>query len=367
VAFVCVGTPSGRGGQLDASALLTVLDQIGRQIRQRDDYPIVVIRSTVSPNMLKKDIVARLTRSCGALPGSHYGLVVMPEFLREGSSVDDFYNPPFVLIGESGPRAGDVLERMFNFITAPRIRTGMAEALMVKYASNAFHAVKVAFANEIGLLCAQDGIDSQNVMNIFCRDTKLNISKSYLMPGFAFGGSCLPKDLRALNYRARQANIETPLLNSILPSNRAYLEHCIDRVLATGRKHIGIFGMSFKSGTDDLRESPMIALIEVLIGKNKSISIYDSNVSLARLTGANRNYIESAIPHIASLMKRTIQEVIDVSDVLLVGNKASEFNNLSDRIHKEQILLDFSQPLTALHAGLTSEEGSQVEEQVHLA
>lgn len=345
VAFVCVGTPSGPAGQLDPSALRSVVAEIGQQIVQRADYPVVVIRSTVAPHILNDIIVPQLTETSGMTPGTSYGLVVMPEFLREGSSVQDFVNPPFTLIGESDSRSGDVMQELFSFINAPAIRVGMGEAVMVKYASNAFHALKVAFANEIGLLCSHEALDGHEVMAAFCRDSKLNISSGYLKPGFAFGGSCLPKDLRALNHRARQADIETPLLNSVIPSNRSYLEHCSEVVLATDRKRIGVLGISFKSGTDDLRESPMISLIEILIGKGKEISIYDSNVRLAQLTGANRQYIENTIPHIAKLIKADVKQVIMNSEVLVLANDEQHPGNLSDLTRDGQIIINFSKPL----------------------
>ena len=237
------------------------------------------------------------------------------------------------------------MEELFSFVDAPIIRLSMGEAVMVKYASNSFHALKIAFANEIGLLCAHDGLDSHKVMDAFCQDSKLNISANYLKPGFAFGGSCLPKDLRALNHRARQADIETHVLNSILPSNRAHLERCIEMVLATGRKRIGILGMSFKPDTDDLRESPMVSLIEVLIGKGKEVNIYDSKVRLAHLIGTNRQYIENTIPHIALLIKPDLEQVIEDSEVLVVGHQNREFSNLDDLKREDQILIDFSKPM----------------------
>jgi len=344
VAFICVATPSGTSGQLDASALKTVLTQIGRQIQKRSDYVVIAIRSTTQVHVLNEVVIPTLTRACGTEPGEKYGLVVTPEFLREGCAVADFLNPAFTLVGESDSRAGDVIADLFKFLDAPVLRMSMGEAMMVKYASNAFHALKVAFANEIGLICARDGLDGSAVMQAFCRDAKLNISASYLMPGFAFGGSCLPKDLRALNYRARQLDIETPLLGAVLPSNRTYLEQCINTVLGTERHRIGIFGMSFKPDTDDLRESPMISLIETLIGKGKQVSIYDSNVSLAHLLGSNREYIEAVIPHIASLMKQDIQQVIEAADVLVIGNSHAEFSRLAQLKREDQILIDFSKP-----------------------
>jgi GDP-mannose 6-dehydrogenase len=339
VAFICVGTPSGTGGQMDTSALRAVLIQIGRQIQQRSDFMVVALRSTVLPHILRKMVIPSLIQECGDPPGERYGLVVMPEFLREGCSVVDFLNPPFILIGESEARAGDIVEELFQFVAAPVLRMRMEGALMVKYASNAFHALKVAFANEIGLLCACEGMDSAEVMGVFCRDTKLNISSSYLSPGFAFGGSCLPKDLRALNRRARQLDVDTPLLGSILSSNRSYLEHCIDVVLATKRQRIGILGLGFKAGTDDLRESPVVLLAEALLGKGKQISLYDHRVSLSLLTGANREFIERTIPHIASLLRPSIGEVLQDSEVIVIGNRDPEFDTVE--LRTTQILIEF--------------------------
>lgn len=348
VAFICVATPSGSGGQLDTSALRAVLNQIGRQIKARADYVVIAIRSTTQPHILNEVVIPTLTQACGSAPGDKYGLVVTPEFLREGSAVADFLKPAFTLIGESDSRAGDVIAELFQFLDVPVLRMSLGEAVMVKYASNAYHALKVAFANEIGLLCARDGMDGTTVMKAFCQDAKLNISASYLMPGFPFGGSCLPKDLRALGHRAKQLDIETPLLNAVLTSNRTYLEECIRAVMATNCQRIGIFGMSFKPGTDDMRESPMIALIETLIGKGKQVTIYDSNVSLAHLLGANRDYIEAVIPHIASLMKPTIEEVVACSDLLIIGNSSAEFTRLPELKGAAQKLMNFSNPTEVL-------------------
>lgn len=342
VAFICVGTPSAAGGQIDSSALRAVVDQIGQQIKNRSDFPVVAIRSTVAPHCLNDVVIPQMTDSAGSAPGTDYGLVAMPEFLREGSSVSDFHNPPFTLIGESDSRAGDIVEELFSFVSAPVVRLSMGEAFMVKYASNAYHALKVAFANEIGLMCAEDGLDSHKVMDAFCLDTKLNVSKRYLKPGFAFGGSCLPKDLRELNHRARQGDIETPLLGSILVSNTTYLNRCCDRVLATGKRQIGVLGFSFKSGTDDLRESPMVEMIERLLGKGKEIYIYDSTVQLDSLTGANREYIYQTIPHVASLTKPSLEDVLRHAEVIVIGNAEKEFADIESMMSGEQLLIDFS-------------------------
>lgn len=345
VAFVCVGTPSAAGGQLDDRALRAVLDELGAQLRGRDDYPVVAVRSTVAPHVIERVIVPTLTDAAGDRPGSFYGLAVVPEFLREGTSVKDFHHPPFTLIGCEHRQTFARLAPLFDFIDAELLQMTMGEAVMVKYASNAYHAVKVAFANEIGLLCARDGMDSHRVMAAFCRDTKLNVSKAYLRPGFAFGGSCLPKDLRELNHRARQNDLDTPLLNAVLPSNRAYLARCIDIVLATGTRRVAVLGMSFKADTDDLRESPMLDLIEALMGKGKRLAVYDSNVSLARLTGTNRAYLEQTIPHIAELLKPTVAEAITDAELVLVGYHSGEFDGLESRLADGQQLIDFSDPL----------------------
>ncbi len=344
VAFICVGTPSASGGQIDSRALKAVVAQLGSQIKERDDFPVIAIRSTVAPQCLNEVVLPQIIESTGREPGDGYGLVGLPEFLREGSSVFDFHNPPFTLIGQSDERTGDIIESLFSFIDAPVVRLSMGEAFLVKYASNAYHAVKVAFANEIGLLCAEDGLDSHRVMEAFCLDTKLNVSKAYLRPGFAFGGSCLPKDLRELNHRARQADIDTPLLDSVLRSNSTYLQRCLDRVLATGKRKVGVLGFSFKSGTDDLRESPMVDMIESLLGKGKQMAIYDSTVQLDKLTGANREYIDRTIPHVASLIRGSIAEVVDHADVIIVGNSEPDFEAAVASCDAEKTIINFSEP-----------------------
>lgn len=344
VAFICVGTPSQSNGQINATALKAVVGQIGEQVREREDFPVVAVRSTVAPHCLNTVVLPQITESAGAAPGDGYGLIGMPEFLREGTAVKDFHNPPFTIIGQSDDRAGDVIEELFDFVSSPVVRMSMGEAFLVKYASNAYHALKVAFANEIGLLCAEDGLDSHRVMEAFCMDTKLNVSKAYLRPGFAFGGSCLPKDLRELNHRARQADITTPLLNSVLPSNRAYLDACFKRVMDTGARKIGVLGFSFKAGTDDLRESPMVDLIEKLLGKGKEIAIYDSTVQLEKLTGANREFIDKMIPHVASLMKSSAMEVAEHAETIIIGNPDDEFAPIVAGLRPDQFLIDFTRP-----------------------
>jgi GDP-mannose 6-dehydrogenase len=345
VAFVCVGTPSGKAGQVHTGALRAVLADIGRQLRDRRDYAVVAVRSTVLPNVLQEVVIPTLAGAAHDEPGPRYGLTVTPEFLREGSSVDDFLNPPFTLIGETDPRAGDVLEALFGSLPCPCVRMGLGEAMMVKYASNAYHALKVAFANEIGLMCAHEGVDGLKVMETFCGDRKLNVSHRYLMPGFAFGGSCLPKDLRGLTHRTRQIDVDVPLLNAILESNQRYLHACIDRVLSTGARRVGVLGISFKPGTDDLRDSPMVALVEALLGKGLRLSIYDRHVNLANLTGTNRAFIEQTVPHIASLMKDDVLDVLESSDVLVTGHLDPDVADLVRTKKGDHTVIDFSKPM----------------------
>jgi GDP-mannose 6-dehydrogenase len=267
-------------------------------------------------------------------------VAVNPEFLREGTAIRDFRQPPLTLIGHNHAADAAPAKALYEEIDAPLVATTIRVAEMMKYASNAWHAVKVAFANEIGNVCKRVGVDSHEVMDIFCRDEKLNLSSYYLKPGFAFGGSCLPKDVRALQYRAREVDLELPLINSVLGSNRLQVQHAIDQIVETGRKKVGLFGLSFKAGTDDLRESPMVILAEALLGKGYELCIYDRNVSLARLVGANKQYIEEQIPHLSRHLCASIDEVIDRSDVIVVGNAAPEFVEAVTRCRPDQIVID---------------------------
>jgi GDP-mannose 6-dehydrogenase len=265
---------------------------------------------------------------------------VNPEFLREGSALKDFRQPPLTLVGHNHAADAAGTIALYDKVDAPLVTTSLRVAEMTKYTSNAWHALKVCFANEIGTLCKRLEIDSHEVMDIFCRDTKLNLSPYYLKPGFAFGGSCLPKDVRALQYRAREADLDLPVLQAILGSNQRQVQQAIDLVVESGRKRIGVLGFSFKAGTDDLRESPIVILAEALLGKGYRLRIYDRNVSLARLVGANKDYIDRQIPHLSSLLCDTIDEVIDESDVVVVGNSAPEFAAALERTRPEQLVID---------------------------
>jgi GDP-mannose 6-dehydrogenase len=338
--LVCVGTPSNPNGSLDLKHVEHVCEEIGDTLKRKDKRHTIVIRSTMLPGTIEGLVVPTLEESSGKQAGKDFGVCINPEFLREGSSLKDFYAPPFTLIGADEEHTASLVRELYAGIEAPLFVTALKTAEMVKYACNCFHALKVSFANEIGNICKAVGIDSHEVMHVFTQDTKLNLSPYYLTPGFAFGGSCLPKDLRAINYKAKQVDVEAPVLAAILPSNRLQIERAVNMVLETGKKRVGVLGFSFKAGTDDLRESPMVTLIETLIGKGLQLAIYDRDVSLAKLFGANKQYIEREIPHISQLMRGSIDEVLADSEILVIGNKAPEFREIEGKLKKEQLVID---------------------------
>lgn len=340
VLLVSVGTPSNSNGSLDLTYVTRVCEEIGTALRTNDDRHIIVMRSTMLPGTMETVVVPTLQKFSGKTVGVDFGVCINPEFLREGSSLKDFYAPPFTLIGADDQKTAGTMRTLYAKIDAPLFQTDVKTAEMIKYVCNTFHALKVTFANEIGNICKAVGIDSHVAMDIFCQDTKLNLSPYYLKPGFAFGGSCLPKDLRAINYKAKELDVEVPVLSAILHSNRLQISRAVEMVLKSGRKRVGVLGFSFKAGTDDLRESPMVHVIETLIGKGLRLAIYDRDVSLARLFGANKEFIEREIPHIARLMRPTVQEVLDESDLVVVGNRAVEFLDVPDRLRGDQKLVD---------------------------
>jgi GDP-mannose 6-dehydrogenase len=342
VSMICVGTPSSPNGSIDLSYIERVCEQIGSVLRHKIEPHLVVIRSTVLPGTIENVVIPTLEQASGKRRGEGFDVCSNPEFLREGSSIRDFYDPPFTLIGAGSETAAQPLAELYRTINAPLYVTEIRAAEMVKYACNCFHGLKVSFANEMGNICKALGIDSHEVMKIFCADTKLNISPAYLKPGFAFGGSCLPKDLRAITYKAKQVDVETPVLSATLESNRRQIERAIDMVLQTGHRQIGVLGLSFKEGTDDLRESPMVSLVETLIGKGMELTIYDRNVSQAGLIGANREFIERQIPHIWSLMRDDLDEVVGSAGTLILGNKADEFRDIKARRRPDQTVIDLA-------------------------
>jgi len=319
VSLICVGTPSNGNGSLDLKAVKAVAEQIGKALRDKNSYHCIVFRSTMLPGTVRELLIPILVESSQKTAHSDFDVCFNPEFLREGSAIHDFYHPPFTAAGCVTSRGGDTVARLYEGVEGSVETTSYEIAEMLKYACNSFHALKITFANEIGSLCKGLGIDSHGVMDLFTRDQKLNISKAYLKPGFAFGGSCLPKDLRALLYKSKELDLDSPLLSAVLDSNDLHIQRLIERILNTRQKKIGILGLSFKAGTDDLRDSPTVMLVESLIGKGCRIKIYDSEVSLARIFGANKAYIEHEISHISTLMCSQIEEVLEESDVIVVA------------------------------------------------
>jgi GDP-mannose 6-dehydrogenase len=330
--MVCVGTPGQANGSLDLTYVRRVVQQIGEQLADCAGYKVVVIRSTLLPGSMQNVVIPILESSSHRQAGKDFGVCLNPEFLREGSAIYDYDHPPKTVIGASDERAAGVVQQLYTALTAPVVLTDLRTAEMVKYVDNSWHALKVTFANEMGRLCKAMGIDARLAMRVFCMDTKLNISSAYLRPGFAFGGSCLPKDVRALTYQGKLLDVETPVLGSILASNQLHIAHALSMIRATGRRRVGLLGLSFKEGTDDLRESPIVTLTEQLIGKGYELLVYDRNVRLASLMGANREYILNHIPHIGRLMVDRPELLLDHADVLVVAAAGEESKTLVKRV-----------------------------------
>jgi GDP-mannose 6-dehydrogenase len=341
LSFICVGTPSQTNGNLDLSYIRRISEQIGEALKQKSDRHTVVIRSTILPGTMRNIVIPVLQERSGKKAGVQFGVCHNPEFLREGSAVKDFNFPPQTVVGEIDGKSGDALAELYKGIDAPLMRTDLETAEMVKYVNNSWHALKIGFANEIGNLCKAFSIDAHQVMKIFCQDTKLNISSAYLTPGFAFGGSCLPKDLRAISYQAKMHDLQLPILTSILPSNEMQVTRGLQLIMQKGHKQIGILGFSFKAGTDDLRESPVIDVIERLIGKGHDLRIYDKNVKMAKLVGANRDFILNRIPHISRLMVDDVDAVLKHAQTVVIGNSDPEFRQVPARLRDDQYLVDF--------------------------
>ena len=365
LSFVCVGTPSQPNGGIDLKYVKRVCEQIGRTVASHPGAPVIVFRSTMLPGTMRGIVIPLLEKYSGKRAGEEFGVCINPEFLREGTAVHDYYHPPKTVIGEVNKASGDLLAALYAKTPGPMIRTDIETAEMVKYADNGWHALKVGFANEIGSLCKALEVDAHKVMEIFCQDQKLNLSPYYLKPGFAFGGSCLPKDLRALLYKAKTLDVSLPILASVLPSNQLQIERGVQAVVEKGAKRIGILGFSFKAGTDDLRESPMVELTERLIGKGYDLRVYDRNVSLACLHGANRDYILNKIPHISRLMVPTIDEVLEHAQTIVIGNSAPEFAEVPKKIVDGQTIIDFvrvsdSRTIAGIHSGGTLESPAEL-------
>jgi GDP-mannose 6-dehydrogenase len=340
ISFLCVGTPSLRNGKLDLGHIEPVCREIGETLKKKDSFHLIVLRSTVLPGTAESIVVPALEKASGKRMGTEFGVCVNPEFMREGTAVNDFLEPSMTVIGASEPGHSRMLRELYAWAPGRIFETSFRSAEMVKYVCNAWHATKVSFANEVGALAKELGVDAESVVEIFMADTKLNISSSYLKPGFAFGGSCLPKDVRALNYRAKELDLELPLFESLLPSNESHLERAVAMVLATGKKKIAVLGLSFKAATDDLRESPQVQLVKRLIGEGREIQIWDDNVSLGRLIGSNRQYIEEVIPHVGSLLSTNLEQVLQRAEVVIIGTRGIDKSVLDSHLRPTHFVVD---------------------------
>jgi GDP-mannose 6-dehydrogenase len=340
ISLICVGTPSQSNGSLDLKYVRKVCEEIGEALKQKKSFHVVVARSTMLPGSMRSIVIPILEEFAGKKAGVDFGVCNNPEFLRESTAVYDYYHPPKTVIGETDAAAGDLLASIYAHLDAPLVRTTVETAEMVKYTDNVWHALKVGFANEIGNICKEVGIDGHEVMDIFCKDTKLNLSSYYMKPGFAFGGSCLPKDVRALTYKARSSDIDVPIINAIIPSNNRQVEKGLQMITEKGSKKVGILGFSFKAGTDDLRESPLVEVIERLIGKGYDIRLYDKNVKIASLVGANKDYILNHIPHISKLMVDSIGEVLEHAETIVIGNGSDEFREVAEQVPAGKSVID---------------------------
>ena len=340
ISFVCVGTPSQRNGKLDLSHIEHVCGEIGRGLGRKDAYHWVVLRSTLLPGTTDAVAVPILEAASGKRAGADFAVCYNPEFMREGNAVTDFFQPPFTILGSRHTQDVAALRELYAWVPGRTFETSVPVAEMVKYVSNAYHALKVSFANEVGTICKQLGVDTESVMEIFTSDTKLNISDANLTPGFAFGGSCLPKDLRALGYRARELDLRLPVIEAILLSNQEHVERAVEAVLQAGKRRVGMLGLSFKAGTDDLRESPQVQLIKRLLGEGCQIRIWDRDVSMGRLIGSNRQFIEEVIPHIGSLLAPTLEEVVKEAEVVIVGTISIDKGALASVLHPDQFVMD---------------------------
>ena len=340
ISFLCVGTPSLRNGKLDLGHIEPVCREIGTALKKKDSFHLVVLRSTVLPGTAETIVVPTLEKASGKQLGKDFGVCVNPEFMREGTAVADFLEPAMTIIGAAHAEHSALLREIYSWAPGRIFETSFRSAEMVKYVCNAWHALKVSFANEVGTLAKELGVDAEAVVEIFCADNKLNVSPAYLKPGFAFGGSCLPKDVRALNYRAKELDLNLPLFESIMPSNEEHLERAVEMVLASGKRKIGMLGLSFKAATDDLRESPQVQLVKRLLGEGRQVQIWDDNVSLGRLIGSNREYIEQVIPHIGSLLNPRLEQVVQDSEVVVIGTRGVSQDALKQLLRPGQTVVD---------------------------
>jgi len=355
VVMIAVGTPSAPSGALDLAAVQRVADEIGRSLPRDGRFRTVVVRSTVLPGTTDGDVRPRLEAGSGMTAGVDFGLATNPEFLRESSSIRDFFEASRTVIGADDERSAQQVREVYAKVDAPIFVVPIRTSEMIKYTDNAFHAVKIAFANEISTFARANGVDGRDVMRVMMADDRLNVSTAYLRPGYAFGGSCLPKDLRAITDRARKTDVDLPLLQAALESNTAHFERGARLVEAAGRRNVGLLGLSFKSSTDDLRESPAVALAERLLGKGYRLSIYDEDIHPERLRGANRAFIEAHLPHLADLLSESLDATLAASDVVVVTKRWPQVDDLPERLRDDQALVD----LVGLPAAATERLGDR--------
>ena len=342
ISMICVGTPSAEDGQINLQHLKDVSEEIGRVLKKINRYHIIIIRSTVLPGTSEDVVIPILEKYSSKKAFIDFGVLVNPEFMREGDSIKDFYHPAKIIAGAHDGRDKDAIRSIYNFLKMPIVYTDIRTAEFSKYLDNIFHALKISFANEIGELSIKLGLDGKKAMEILCMDKKSNISSRYLKPGFAFGGSCLPKDLKAALYKARSGGLNLPLIESVQKSNDLCIQRVFEAIMKTKKRKIGMLGLSFKPGTDDLRESQMVKLAEYLIGKGFQLKIYDKNVSMAKIMGANKAYIQKEIPHISSLLRKSLDEVINSSEVIIVGHDTKEFKSAVKHLKNDKILIDLT-------------------------
>jgi len=340
IVLLCVGTPSAEDGGLNLEHVKRAAAEVGRALRSSGVFTTVVMRSTMLPGSVEGEIVPALERASGLTAGREFGVAYNPEFLREGTAVADFFGAELTVIGAADERSAAALRALYAGIGGEVVITGLRSAEMLKYVNNAFHALKVSFANEVGRWARREGVDAQQIMELFCRDHRLNLSAYYLRPGFAFGGSCLPKDLRALQHRARGHGLALPVLTAVMPSNELHIDEAIHLIERLHRRRVGILGLSFKAETDDLRESPILRVIGTLVGKGYSLLLHDPNVDMERVLGANRQFVENQVPYLPERLRRDLGEVVEGSEVIVVANGAREYRAVGPLLKPGQVLVD---------------------------
>ncbi len=340
VVLVCVGTPSAPDGSLDLDHVKRACVEVGEAIAKAGRWVVVVQRSTMLPGSVEDQLTPVLERASGGKSGVDFGVACNPEFLREGTAVEDFFGAEYTVIGAGDPRSAQALLDLYGEVGGEKIVTSVRTAESLKYVNNTFHALKVSFANEVGRWAKREGVDSHEVMRLFCKDTRLNLSAYYFKPGFAFGGSCLPKDVRALNARARRQGLNLPVMDSVLRSNEVHVEQAIRMIEGLGRRKVGVLGLSFKAGTDDLRESPILRVIGALVGKGYSVLLHDPNVDVERLLGANRTFVEHELPYLPERLRTDLGAVVRESEVIVVANGAPEYRAVGGLMRSGQTLVD---------------------------